>query len=335
MMIPLVRWRCQGALVLLAGCCGVEHGENPAPFVPVDAPPDVPELAAAREGSRLERIAGAGGVSIPVRIFGEAGHLTPVVMTHGLQSHSGWFVQSARHLAALGHPVYAFDRRGSGLSEAPRGDCRDYREMLDDLGAVVDLAAQRHQSGGVHLLGHCFGAIPAAAFACVHPERLRSLILATPGIHTRTDLGLGEKCRVLWSQLTGCEVAIDVPLEIAMFTDVERYAEFIRTDGLTLRAATASFYYQVPKARRFVLEHLDGLTIPVFMATAGEDGICDNERNRELLHRMPSPRKLLVDYPEARHILEFSRERERFFADLASWLALVEGAGGARREAGS
>ena len=59
------------------------------------------------------------------------------------------------------------------------------------------------------------------------------------------------------------------------------------------------------------------------MALAGGDRICDNVRNRAFFHRIPSNHKLLVEYSGARHILEFSEERDRFFAELRRWLETV------------
>src|SRR5688500_8769992 len=78
---------------------------------------------------QLQQIAAADGVSIPIRVYGVANQSTPIVLAHGLQSHSGWFVQSCSFLAEKGFAVYALDRRGSGCSKAPRGDCDDFQTM--------------------------------------------------------------------------------------------------------------------------------------------------------------------------------------------------------------
>lgn len=80
--------------------------------------------------------------SIPVRVFGVDGSRWPVVIVHGLQSHSVWFGQFARDLADLGYAVYAFDRRGSGLSTAQRGDIGSYKRMIADIKTVSDAASE-------------------------------------------------------------------------------------------------------------------------------------------------------------------------------------------------
>lgn len=48
-------------------------------------------------------IGAPAGHRIPVRLFGARGR-HPVVVLHGLQSHSGWFVPSATHVASWDSP---------------------------------------------------------------------------------------------------------------------------------------------------------------------------------------------------------------------------------------
>ena len=103
-----------------------------------------PQLKSALSKSNIEIIPGANSVDIYMRVFGESGKKTPVIMSHGLQSHSGWFAQSAAFIAGMGHPVYSMDRRGSGLSRAPRGDLKDFMIMLENIDAVANFVKKRH-----------------------------------------------------------------------------------------------------------------------------------------------------------------------------------------------
>ena len=61
--------------------------------------------------------------------------------------------------------------------------------------------------------------------------------------------------------------------------------------------------------------------MPVFMAMAGRDQICDNRKDRAFFDRVPATMKRCHAYPEAVHILEFSTEKLAFFSDLSAWLA--------------
>src|SRR3954464_6461838 len=100
-----------------AGCANYQPSAQVSPdFKPRDQAPALPEMARAHALGHVEFVAARDGKRIPVRTFGTNGSRRPVLMTHGLESHSGWFVQSAAFMAGLGHPVYLVDRRGSGLS---------------------------------------------------------------------------------------------------------------------------------------------------------------------------------------------------------------------------
>jgi alpha-beta hydrolase superfamily lysophospholipase len=60
--------------------------------------------------------------------------------------------------------------------------------------------------------------------------------------------------------------------------------------------------------------------MPIFVGIAAEDPICNNRRNKGFFGKLPARDKTLIEYEDARHILEYSPERERYFADLADWL---------------
>ena len=279
-----------------------------------------PDLKSALSKAKIEFIPGTSSAGIYMRVFGKNGGKTPVIMSHGLQSHSGWFVQSAAFMAGLGHPVYSMDRRGSGLSQAPRGDLKDFMIMVEDIHTVAKFVKKRHAKKKIYLLGHCFGAIPAAAYACEYPDNAKGLILTTPAIYTKTEPSLFWKIRILVTPSGKGNFLVPNPLETSQFTELRMYEEFIKSDTLSLKAATGDFYYQVHRARKFVHRNISQLNMPVLMGIAGEDPIVDNQRILVFFQKIPAADNALIEYNDARHILEFSPEKERYFDDLASWL---------------
>ncbi|MGH8990009.1 MAG: alpha/beta fold hydrolase [Acidimicrobiia bacterium] len=67
----------------------------------------------------------------------------------------------------------AVDNRGSGRSDKPPGPY-SLAQMADDALAVLDAEG----IGSAHVLGYSMGSFAAADLAVVHPERVRSLIMA-------------------------------------------------------------------------------------------------------------------------------------------------------------
>jgi len=54
---------------------------------------------------------------------------------------------------------------------------------------------------------------------------------------------------------------------------------------------------------------------------AGRDQIIDNVRTKELFDRMTRAQRTFINYPEARHTLEFEPKPDQFIDDLLEWLA--------------
>ncbi|MEN8190314.1 MAG: alpha/beta fold hydrolase [Thermodesulfobacteriota bacterium] len=312
------------SLFFLSGCATYQtFDKEAARSNPVDQPSAVPVMAAAAQKGRTAFVTDDEGVKVPVRIYGEAHMAYPVLMLHGLQSHSSWFVQSAAHIASLGMPVYQIDRRGSGLSSEPRGHATSYDEMIKDIATVARYAMKQHGVDKVHLLGHCFGAIPATAFGARHPELLKSLLLCTPAIYTKTGVYFKEEVQIVKSELTRKYKYIPIHIDPGQFTESETYLRFINGDPLGLKEVTTHLYFQVPLARHFINKKMDRLTMPVFMGMAAKDTICDNDKNKLFFNDLESNRKQLVTYGEAKHILEFSDDRDTFFTDLAAWFSMT------------
>ena len=277
-------------------------------------------MLGARDQGETAFLPARDGVQIPVRFFGSDGTRRPVVMTHGLESHSGWFVQSGAFMAGLGHPVYLVDRRGSGRSRELRGHCNDFHEWSRDLEDVARAAMKRNGTDKVHVAGHCFGALPAAVFTIDHPDMVASLLLPTPGFITTADLTLPQKFRVLGDHLTGRSGPLPVPLQTEQFTDDEGLRAFIRNDELKLHEATSTLYWNVNRARRFVRSRRGGIRCPVWAGLAGRDEIVRTEPTKRFIGGFGSEEKRIIVFPEAKHILEFSPARAAFFGELKSWL---------------
>lgn len=282
-------------------------------------------LRACLDQGHLEYLESSHPYPVPVRMYGRNGGKAPVMLIHGLQSHSGWFAQSAAFLGSLGHPTYAIDRCGSGLSSAPRGDIKDYRTWSAEIRSVAEQARHRHGHERVYLLGHCFGAIPAALFAIEHPQMVRGLIASTPGIHTSMTLRKAQVLKILLTRPGRRDYYLPVSLTAEHFTELPDYQEFIAADALALHSATGDLYWQIHLARRQLQKNQKRLIMPLWAGTAAGDPIARNVKNLDWIFHLPSRMKTLVRYEQARHILEFSQERQRFFNDLAAWLAWVEG----------
>lgn len=276
------------------------------------------------EISEALEIYGTDGAHLTVTHFPASRGRAPVIMLHGLQSHTGWFSQSARFIAGLGHPIFGLDRRGSGLSPLPRGDIGHFGQFIEDIRVLTLHVSRKYDISKVHILGHCFGAMPALAFACKYPGLMLSLIVTSPGLYTYTDLALFRKMRVFFSRMASRNPYLPVPLNPEDFTDDPACQDYITRDRYALREASARFWLAIWHMRRYIRKNRRNLTCPVFAAFAARDHVSNTPKNIEFFCNLPSGTRWLTTYERSLHILEFGQDRDIFFRDLALWLKRFE-----------
>jgi alpha-beta hydrolase superfamily lysophospholipase len=124
---------------------------------------------------------------------------------------------------------------------------------------------------------------------------------------------------------------IAIPLsDPTLFTDAPNWQRYISEDPPTLREITLRFAREDGALTRFARGSAAQLTMPLLMMLAGQDRIIDNRRVREFYDRTPSTRKTLIEYPEARHTLEFEPDPPQYLTDLTGWIDRVASGLGAR-----
>lgn len=103
-------------------------------------------------------------------------------------------------LAELGddYLVVFYDQRGSGLSPRVPSSEISVQSFIDDLDLFVEKFGKNKP---IHLLGHSWGAMLAAAYASAHPQKVTSMVLAEPQFldqSTIDALGGSPSLRVIW-----------------------------------------------------------------------------------------------------------------------------------------
>lgn len=130
----------------------------------------------------------------------QAGSGSPLVLLHGTGGHAEAY---ARNLARLArhHRVVVPDLVGHGYSDLAERDL-EIDHYIDHVNAILEVLGL----GPVHLSGESLGGWVAARLAARHPERVRTLVLNTPG-GTRADPAVMKRIRVLTQE------AVDDPTD--------------------------------------------------------------------------------------------------------------------------
>ena len=245
-----------------------------------------------------------------------------VVMLHGVQSHSGWYENLGRTLAAAGYDTFFPDRRGSGRNTVDRGHTPSAGRLILDVAEGLDALKRQRPNWPIALGAISWGGKLAVLTAAKHPKLVDALALICPGLHPRVGVTTGERLRIAAAMLTHRHKRFPIPLsDPALFTANPDAQRFIADDPLSLRQGTAmllasSFFIDQRLRRLPPQEHP-----PTLLMLAGQDRIVDNARTLQYVTRTyPGSLLQVIEYPDGHHTLEFDADPSRYARDLISWL---------------
>ena len=123
------------------------------------------------------RFDGVGGLKIFYRSWRpDAAARGVVVIVHGFNSHSGYYLWVASQLTAAGLAVYALDHRGRGRSDGERFYVESVADYVTDLATCVTLAKSENPGLPVFMLGHSAGGVISCTYALEYQKELAGLI---------------------------------------------------------------------------------------------------------------------------------------------------------------
>ena len=149
----------------------------------VAADPETAELERELHG-RVVTARSADGTCLHAEVFGPDDAPT-IVLVHGWTCALEFWHYQVRDLSHE-FRVVAFDQRGHGRSEAPRGGGYTDAALADDLQAILDATVPAGQRCVV--AGHSMGGMTISAWAGRHPEEVRARLGAAALIST----GMGD-----------------------------------------------------------------------------------------------------------------------------------------------
>jgi acylglycerol lipase len=256
------------------------------------------------------------------RLFLRTAHLdnpvrAEVLLTHGLGEHSGRYTHVAAALAERGLRIWAYDLRGHGRSDGPRGDAR-YEDLLEDLAHIHAEVAQTGRP--IFLMGHSMGAQLSLSFLLSRPVQCRGAVIASPWLRLAF-------VPPLWRTALACIAARIFPrltqttssIAAHLSRDLAHLAALPDPD-LTHHRVSARLFLALQREGRHLLERAGEFKMPVLFIHGSSDAVTSCAATQEFYERAASLDKRFVLYPEFLHETHNDLGRERVLQEAAEWM---------------
>lgn len=246
-----------------------------------------------------------------------------LVLLHGLNEHSGRYVNFAEQLNARGYGVYAMDWIGHGGSDGLHGYVASLDHVVADTKAFLHWVKDRNPGVPCFLFGHSTGGAVVLK-AALHPSveaMLEGVILTSPAIRVRPAHPVFGVIAPFFSILVptlqfkgankrGIPVTRDPAELVAKYSDPLVYVG-------PIRIRTGS---EILRITAYLQKHMTGITVPFFVLHGNADTVTDPLASQDLYKFAVSKHKRLKLYDGCLHDLLFDLEREEITNDILRWM---------------
>ena len=262
---------------------------------------------------------GVDGIKIFTREWQPAGKPHGVVViSHGLNAHSGHYEWAAQQFASKQLAVYAMDHRGRGRSGGERFFVKKFADWTNDLATFIDMIKTREPGLPVFLLGHSAGGVIACGYALEHQDEIAGLIcedfayrVPVPNAVLAIVKGVSRVApHAHVFKLKNEDFSRDPAVVAALNADPliakesqpsETMAELVRADELLEKA-------------------LQRITLPIFILHGTADKVTKPSGSQEFYEKAGSKDKTLKLYDGYFHDLLADVGKEQVMADMQAWI---------------
>ena len=254
-----------------------------------------------------------------------------VVISHGLNAHSGLYEWPAQQFTSNGLAVYALDHRGRGRSEGERFFVKRFADWMKDLATFIDIVKTREPGLPVFLLGHSAGGVIACGYALEHQNEIAGLVCEDFAYQVPAP-------RVALAILKGVSYVAPhahvLKLKNEDFSRDPAVVAALNADPLIANESQPSeTVAELVRADQLLKKGFPLITLPVLILHGTADKVTKPSGSKEFYERAGSSDKTLKLYEGHFHDLLADVGKQQVMADIQAWIdAHLETVARSRRE---
>lgn len=243
-----------------------------------------------------------------------------LLFVHGLNEHSGRYLNPIRYFSPRGYSLYLFDHRGHGKSDGLRSYVDGFGTYLKDLDEFVRLVAREEKGKKIFMVGHSMGGQVVINYVGQFKNSVAGFLTSSANIEMAV--------KIPWIKKTvGLALSKFVPrFTVTNEIDpkwISRDKEVVRAykkDPLVSQKITLKLASEIIDNQKGILKLAESIRLPGLIMHAGDDHICHPDGSKKFFRKLASTDKALKIYDGFYHELFNEIGKEKVFADMDHWL---------------
>lgn len=243
-----------------------------------------------------------------------------LLVVHGLNEHSGRYLDFADYFTAKGFAVFSLDQVGHGKSDGTRSFIKKFSYFTDD---ILDYIAIINRWVGpipIYLVGHSLGGLIAANFLIDHQKLISGAVLSgsvvlVPAYVSKLTIVMGKIISAILPKMGLLEID-----KQSLSRDPEVVQAYLDDPLVYNGKSTVRISSEMNQAIERIKTVGEKINLPILILHGSEDRIVEPACSKYLFKKVSSTDKELTIYDGYFHELYNEPEKLTVYGDVYTWL---------------
>lgn len=252
-----------------------------------------------------------------------------LLILHRGHEHSGRLQPIVDELGLPQMPVFAWDARGHGRNDGPRGYSPSFAASVRDLDEFVRHLQSEYgiQPANLIVIAQSVGAVLAATWVHDYAPRIAGMILAAPALRIKLYVPFARCGLRLLHKLRGT-FYVNSYVKARFLTHDRARIQSYENDPLITRPIAVNVLLDVYDTAERLIADAGAIQVPTQVLLSGADFVVHKKPQRQFYERLGSRMKELHELPGFYHDTLGEAKRELAFALMRQFIARLPAGSG-------
>ncbi|MDE9517408.1 bifunctional alpha/beta hydrolase/class I SAM-dependent methyltransferase [Xenorhabdus bovienii] len=215
-----------------------------------------------------------------------------IIIFHRGHEHSGRIQHVVDGLDLPDVPMFAWDARGHGKTEGPRGYSPPMGTSIRDVDEFVRFIATQYgiSMGNIVVIGQSVGAVLVSAWVHDYAPKIRAMILAAPAFDIKLYIPFATQGLQLMQKARGIFFVNSYVKARYLTHDETRIASY-NSDPLITREIAVNILLDLYQTAERVVKDAAAITLPTLLFISGSDYVVNKKPQHQFYQQLNTPIK--------------------------------------------